>query len=214
MDTKFWHQRWETNDIGFHGSEANPLLLKYFDRLSLGRGSRVFLPLCGKTRDIAWLLSRGFRVAGAELVAAAVRQLFDELGLAPGISGAGTVQHYRAKDIDIFCGDIFQVTGALLGPVDAVYDRAALVALPPGMRGRYAAHLQKLTDPAPQLLICYEYDQSQMEGPPFSILREEVLQHYGEGYQVTLLESTSVAGGLKGKCAAKENVWKLQKKLK
>ena len=82
MDAIFWHQRWGANDIPFHERAANPLLVKYFQALSLGEGGRVFLPLCGKTLDIGWLLSNGYDVAGAELSEIAVRQLFIELGMA------------------------------------------------------------------------------------------------------------------------------------
>jgi thiopurine S-methyltransferase len=211
MDSGFWHQRWANNDIvGFHGSEANPLLVKYFKVLSLAKGSRVFVPLCGKTLDIHWLLSNGYPVAGAELSKIAIAQLFAELGLAPKISRVGELDHYSAKNIDIFGGDIFNLSAEILGPVDAIYDRAALVALPEQMRKRYTAHLTEMTNKAPQLLLCFEYDQSLLEGPPFSISNAEVNQHYKEVYDLTLIATENVAGGLKGKCAANEKVWLLR----
>lgn len=211
MDASFWHQRWEKNEIAFHQSKANPLLVEYFHQLSLAKGNRIFVPLCGKTLDISWLLSNGYRVAGAELSQIAIEQLFMELGVQPTISGVGEVDQWSAKDIDIFVGDIFAVSRKILGPVDAVYDRAALVAFPEGMRNRYTAHLTEITDKAPQLLITYDYDQNVMEGPPFSISNEEVKRHYRVNYDVTLIASADVSGGLKGKCAAKENVWLLKK---
>ena len=210
MDKTFWHQRWEENKIAFHESQANPLLVKYFKALSLAKGSRVFVPLCGKSLDIHWLLSNGYRVAGAELSKIAVTQLFAELGVDPAVSGVGEVEHYSADKIDIFCGDIFDLPRKMLGPVDAVYDRAALVALPDEMRARYAAHLMEVADKAPQLLICHEYDQSLMDGPPFSISDEEVIHHYGGHYHLTRLASVDIPGGLKGRCPAKENVWLLR----
>jgi thiopurine S-methyltransferase len=212
MDAGFWHERWETNDIAFHKNEANPLLVRCFGALSLSKGSRVFVPLCGKTLDIPWLLSEGYRVAGAELSKVAIEQLFTELGVQPKVSRAGEVGHYSAANIDVFVGDIFQLSNKALGTVDAVYDRAALVALPEEVRKRYTAHLMALTGEAPQLLITYEYDQSLMEGPPFSISNEEVNRHYRDGYEVSLILSADVPGGLKGKCAAKENVWLLREK--
>ena len=211
MNPGFWRQRWEKNEIAFHESETNPLLVKYFKELSLAQGSRIFLPLCGKTLDIPWLLSNGHRVAGAELSKIAVEQLFAELGVEPRISGLGEVDRYSAKNIDIFAGDVFNLSGRKLGPVDAIYDRAALVALPEEMRRRYTAHLTEVTDKAPQLLICYEYDQRLMEGPPFSVSNEEVNHHYRDSYDLNLLASANVPGGLKGKCEAKENVWHLKK---
>jgi len=210
MDSSFWLQKWEKNDIAFHGSEANPLLIQFFKKMLLKEGSRIFLPLCGKTLDIAWLLSNGYRVAGAELSKVAIEQLFDELGLDPKISRVGKLDHYCANDIDIFVGDIFHLTNETLGSVNAIYDRAALVALPKEIRNRYAAHLTEITNNVPQLLICYEYDQKLMDGPPFSVSESELRQHYCSVYNVTLLASTNVAGGLKGICAAKENVWLLK----
>lgn len=210
MDASFWKDRWERNEIGFHEREANPLLVKYFKELSLAKGSRVFVPLCGKTLDIAWLLSHGYRVVGAELSEIAVKQLFEGLGVEPKISEVGSLQRYRAQNIEIFVGDLFHVTRAMLGPVDAVYDRAALVALPKDMRDRYTEHLVQISDNAPQLVIACEYDQRVIGGPPFSVSNDEVLRHYTDSYDLTLLVSSDVPGGLKGKCPATENVWLLK----
>jgi thiopurine S-methyltransferase len=211
LDTNFWHVKWETNDIGFHQPEANPLLVKHFRALSLAKGSRIFLPLCGKTLDISWLLSMGFRVAGVELSKLAVEQLFTEIGVQPEISRVGKLDRYRAGNIDIFAGDVFYLSRKIIGPVDAVYDRAALVALPAKTRRDYAAHMTKITNRAPQLLVCYQYDQSAMDGPPFSIGDEEINQHYAKLYGIKLLDVSDVSGGLKGVCEAKEKVWLLNK---
>jgi thiopurine S-methyltransferase len=210
METNFWHQRWEKSEIGFHLPDANPLLVKHFSKLQLKQDMRVFLPLCGKTLDIAWLLAQGYRVAGAELSRIAIEDLFKNLNLEPSIKTLGEVTHFSAANIDIFVGDIFKLSPAMLGAVDAVYDRAALVALPDEMRKRYTAHLMTLTDLAPQLLICFEYDQTLLAGPPFSINAQEVKQHYQASYDLTLLASVEVAGGLKGQCPATEHVWWLK----
>jgi len=212
MDSSFWRQKWEENEIAFHESKANPLLVTHFNELSLGKDSRIFVPLCGKTLDISWLLSNGSRVAGAELSQIAIEQLFMELGLQPEISTVGEVEQWSANRLDIFVGDIFAVSRKMLGPVDAIYDRAALVAFPEDMRNRYTTHLIEITHKAPQLLICYDYDQSVMQGPPFSVRNEEVHRHYAGNYELTLMASTDVPGGLKGKCAAKEVVWRLTSK--
>lgn len=209
MDTNFWQQKWEANEIAFHRSETHPLLEKYFNELSLTEQSRIFLPLCGKTLDIAWLLSKGYRVAGAELSKIAIDQLFIDLQIEPKITRVGEVDHYSAKDIDIFVGNIFDLSGEMLGHVDAIYDRAALVALPEEMRHKYSAHLMEITKRAPQLLICFDYDQSLMDGPPFSVSNEEVAEHYKDKYQLTLLASLDMPDGLKG-VSAKEIVWLLK----
>jgi thiopurine S-methyltransferase len=210
VDNDFWHQKWESNQLGFHERKTNPLLLKFFHDLSLRGRGRVFLPLCGKTLDIAWLLSNDYQVVGSELSEKAVDRLFFDLKLDPRISRVGRTKLFQADNIDLYVGDIFDLSKDELGVVDAVYDRAALVALPKPMRDRYSRHLMEITDEAPQLLICYEYDQALMEGPPFSIERDEVFEHYENRYQIALLSSTAVLGNLKGQCAASESVWLLQ----
>jgi thiopurine S-methyltransferase len=211
MDANFWHQKWQKGDIGFHKSEVNPLLIKHFGQLNLAKGSRVLLPLCGKTRDFSWLLAGGYRVVGAELSELAIHELFNDLGVEPKISKIGKLTRYCAKDIDIFVGDIFDVSAEDLGLVDAIYDRAALVAMPANMRNQYTAHLMKITNAAPQLLICYEYNQQLMDGPPFSVGEAEVKHHYAAAYQLQSVESRDVIGGFKGKVASTETVWLLQK---
>jgi len=102
MDPSFWHQRWEKNEIGFHERKANPVLVTHFNELSLAKGSRVFVPLCGKTLDISWLLSNGNRIAGAELSQIAIEQLFIELGRQPEISTVGDMEQWSANSLNIF----------------------------------------------------------------------------------------------------------------
>lgn len=209
MEASFWHERWEANQIAFHEGEANFLLVKYFKALSLEEGARIFLPLCGKTLDIAWLLSNGYSVVGAELSEKAIDHLFVALGVQPKITVIGDLKHYSETNIDIFVGDIFHLSNDMLGTIDAVYDRAALVALPEHMRSQYVANLMSITNKAPQLLITFVYDQSVLPGPPFSISDEEVKHHYGSHYDLNVLESVDVPGGLKRKCEATENAWLL-----
>jgi thiopurine S-methyltransferase len=209
MEKAFWLDKWQRNEIGFHNPEAHPLLVKHFPKLGLGQGARLFLPLCGKTLDIGWLLGQGFRVVGAELSEMAVVQLFEQLGVAPEISEHGVLKRYRAQDIDIYVGDIFHLQQDLLGEVDGIYDRAALVALPEPMRREYAKHLQRLTRNTQQLLITFDYDQTQLPGPPFCVSDGEVAQLYGDHYQLTLIDAVEVPGRLKGRCEALEKVWLL-----
>ena len=210
MDTDFWHQKWANNEIGFHKDQVNPLLTLHINHLSLQTGDRILLPLCGKTLDIAWLLSQGFEVIGIELSQLAIDQLFETLDITPQITQHGNVYHYQAPNINVFVGDIFEISKEQIGPVNAVYDRAALVALPLEMRLKYTSHLRYLSDDAQQLLITFEYNQSLLNGPPFSVTNEEVATHYQEHYLMSLLLSQDVPGGLKGKCAATEHVWFLE----
>lgn len=210
MDAPFWHDRWQRNQIGFHEPKANPALLAHFDSLSLPADSRIFVPLCGMTLDINWLLSRGHRVAGAELSEIAVQQLFAGVGITAHATNIGKITRFSAPGIDIFQGDIFDLSGGELGAVDAVYDRAALIALPEPLRTRYARHLGQITNRAPQLLIGVTYEQRLMAGPPFSVDGAEVARLYRGAYDLEALASVAVPGGLKGKCPATEDVWLLR----
>ena len=212
MEASFWHNRWQTNQTGWHESTVNPLLIAHFPSLNAPPGGRVFVPLCGKSLDLGWLLSRGYTVAGAELSELAVTQLFAELGMEPNISAIGKHKLFRGEKIKIFVGDLFDLSREMLGPVDAVYDRAALVALPKATRVQYTAHLRTITAFAPQLVIGYEYDQTIVPGPPFSVTSDELHRHYSDHYTLTPLARVEVPGGLKGKCPATEHVWRLDKR--
>lgn len=213
VDRDFWNERWQTNQIAFHQTQPNRLLVEHFEALSPQRGSRVFVPLCGKTLDIHWLLDGGYRVAGVELIEKAVEELFAELGTEPVREQLGSLARYSAENIDVLVGDIFDVTADLLGPVDAVYDRAALVALPAPARARYAEHLARITGAAPQLLICFEYDQKLMDGPPFSIDPEMVRDYYARYYELELLERREISETLKGH-PADASVWLLRRRTR
>mgnify|MGYP001264995346 CR=1 FL=1 len=211
MEAKFWLNRWRTNLTGWHEPTVNPLLIAHFPSLNVPPGGRVFVPLCGKSLDLGWFFSQSYAVAGAELSELAVTQLFAELGVEARITEVGKHKLYHGEKIDIFVGDLFDLSGEILGPVDAVYDRAALVALPESIRVQYTAHLKAITALAPQLVIGYEYDQTVVEGPPFSVTADELHRHYSDNYTLTLLARLEVPGGLKGKCPATEHVWRLNK---
>lgn len=210
MEEAFWLKRWEENDIGFHLEDVNPQLQQHIEQLGLAAGSRIFVPLCGKTRDIHWLLAQGFKVVGIELCASAVQQLFDELGVVFEERQVGDLVHRQCDGLDIYQGDLFALNADVLGKVDAIYDRAALVALPLAMRQPYSQHLLAISHTAPQLLNCWDYRQSDMPGPPFSISDTELLAHYGKHYRLRLLFSAPVEGGLKGLCEATEKTWLLE----
>ncbi len=187
-DRDFWTGLWDRGRIPFHWHRVQPLLAAHFAALGLAPGARVFLPLCGKSVDIGWLRARGFRVAGAELSPVAVAELFDQMGEAPEVTPTGPLVRHRARDVEIWAGDIFDLTAELLGPVDAVYDRAALIALPARVRARYAPHVEALTGTAPQLLLTAETEGADDgSGPPYFVPAAEVAALYGRGYRLERL---------------------------
>jgi thiopurine S-methyltransferase len=170
MDADFWLTRWEKREIGFHQVEINRFLEQYWPSLELARGSTVFVPLCGKSRDMRWLAQRGHHVLGVELSEAAVQDFFKEWEVQPKVDQLGSFRRYSAENIELLVGDFFALTVEDMQEVSGVYDRAALVALPPDMRGDYVNLLAKILPAKAQiLLITFEYRLGAREGPPFSI---------------------------------------------
>lgn len=178
MQAEFWQERWERGEIGFHQSDINPYLRQYWPRLQLPAGSRVLVPLCGKSLDLLWLRDQGYRVVGVELSRLAVKAFFQEAGLVPQVSPGGALQRYVSGDITLFCGDFFTLTPDDVQDLAAVYDRASLIALPPDMRSRYVRHLAGLAGNAKGLLVSIDYPQTQMPGPPFAVEQAEVRRLY------------------------------------
>lgn len=185
MDHVFWHSRWQQNQIGFHLSAVNPRLAQHYALLPPPDAGPILVPLCGKSVDLAWLAQRGHRVVGVELSELAVRAFFAEQGMAHTIELRGALTCYRSDRITIYQGDLFALEAPELGAVAGYYDRAALVALPPPLRARYAAHLATLLPRGTQgLLVCFEYPQAERAGPPFSVETAEVHALYDDGFAV------------------------------
>ena len=210
MKADFWHNRWKNNDTGWHEPAANAALTTNIQHLAHTSGARVFVPMCGKTLDIHWLLENGYNVTGAELNEPAVQELFDELGKTPEVTQHGEHTRYQTPDLTVWVGDILTLSRALLGEVDALYDRGALVALPESMRQQYTPHLIDITDAAPQLLVAFHYDQSHMEGPPFSISETELVRDYDTRYQRTELSRRSIEDHFPADVDIEEVVWLLR----
>ena len=209
-ENNLWLERWENREIGFNQEEVNAYLINYFQELNLAEKSTVFVPLCGKSIDISWLLAQGHAVVGVELSQIAVEELFQELGLKANISTLNELTVYQSKNLTLFVGDIFHLNADIIGKIDAVYDRAAMVALTKELRVKYAKHICQITHNAPQLLLCFEYDQSLMNRTPYSVEEAEVQNHYGEHYTLQLLAREAIEGGFKGKLPASDVVWLLK----
>lgn len=175
MQAEFWHSRWKNNQIGFHQSQVNAYLQQHWPALAVPAGGRVLVPLCGKSLDMLWLAGQGLQVLGVELSERAVEDFFSEHQLVPQVSQSGPFKVFRCEDIEIRCGDFFALTAEDVKGCTALYDRAAVIALPGEMRKRYVEHLQAILPvTAKGLLITLDYDQSQLDGPPFAVTDPEV----------------------------------------
>lgn len=228
MNLEFWQSRWYEGRIGFHKSAVNPLLTQYFSELDLPIGSQIFVPLCGKSVDMVWLAAQGYDVVGVELSEIAVEAFFAEQNITPTIhqySDNPAIKYYQGQftsqtteqTITLWIADIFAVTSKDIGHVDAVYDRAALIALPATIRSAYAEQILRIcgksndnNKKAPQLLITLDYDQTKKDGPPFSVTNTQVEQYYGNHYQIIALKSNISTLNSAKELAVTEDVWLLK----
>ncbi|MEH6650126.1 MAG: thiopurine S-methyltransferase [Motiliproteus sp.] len=220
MDADFWHQRWDRQQIAFHQQQVNPLLQRYWPALQLEQGSRVFVPLCGKSVDMLWLLEQGYSLVGSELSELAVEAFFTENQLQPQrsqIEGSGTspLQQWQVDSLTLLCGDLFAIDKDRCGQFDVIYDRAALIALPESMRQGYVDKLVGLLKPGGQiLLITLEYPSELHQGPPFSVLETDFMPLF-DGFSVEnlgseLLTRDSQGFSRRGLLGSTEVVYRLQ----
>jgi len=195
MDPTFWRERWQTRQIGFHQGHPHSSMTKFGARLLGRKQPHVLVPLCGKSQDLLWLAHSGALVTGAELVESAVEEFFDEAGAEPlrQVHGTQPVLSDEELGVRVFVGDFFEVTPQATGAISGIYDRGALVALPPELRERYVEHLLSfLPSGGGLLLVATVYDQGLMQGPPFSVPKHEVEALFSSCSKIELLSSESI----------------------
>lgn len=203
MEQEDWLARWREGRTGWHQGEVTPLLLQHWAALRVPAGARVLVPLCGKTLDLKWLAGQGHEVLGVELSELAVQQFFAESGLQPARRPAAYGVHYRAGSVEVIVGNVFGVPAPVLASCAAIYDRAALIALPPSQRRRYAHEVYgRLPSGSPGLLISLEYARDRMAGPPFSVLEAEVRELFEPQWSVTLAVRRDTTGPQRAEAGA------------
>ncbi len=218
MEHDFWHRRWTKNEIGFHQQHINLHLQELWHLFDIEPGAPVFVPLCGKSRDMLWLAEQGHSVLGIELSELAVKDFFSEADLSPDITESPPFQRYTCGNTAILVGDFFSLEPAQIEGFSTVYDRASLIAFPPEMRRRYAKHLNDLLRADAQImLITLEYSQEEMKGPPFCVKESEVFDLFGETMRVEKLRELDVLSEnprfiQRGLTALHEKVFKLRKR--
>jgi len=193
VQREFWLERWRNEEIGFHQAEVNAWLKAWWPRLGVAADVAVFVPLCGKSLDMGWLADQGHRVYGVELAETAVRAFYEQAQRPYRLERQRHLQLYAGDGVSIYCGDFMHLSALHLPGVRAVYDRAALIALPPKLRLHYADHLQRIVgDGSRMLLITLEYDQTRVPGPPHSVAEDEVRALFGARCSVERLEERAV----------------------
>ena len=170
MEAQFWIERWAEGRIGFHRDSVNDALVEHWSSLCPRGAGRVLVPLCGKSVDLHWLAERNGEVVGVEIAQQAVDEFWHDAQLEPTITKAGSYVTYRYANLTIMCGSFFDLNVENAGRFDAFYDRASLVALPPAMRANYRIALERVTTTGARgLVLTFEYDETIVDGPPFSI---------------------------------------------
>ncbi|PKM15223.1 MAG: thiopurine S-methyltransferase [Gammaproteobacteria bacterium HGW-Gammaproteobacteria-2] len=193
MEPDYWQQRWAEGRIGWHQPKVNALLRQYWPALAVPAGGHVFVPLCGKSADMAWLAGQGHNVFGVELSADACAAFFAENGLLPEVAAHGSFQRFNSEHVAVLAGNVFDLGAHDLAHCAACYDRAALIALPASMRQRYADDvLGKLPSGCHMLLLTLEYPQGEKDGPPFSVDAREVARLFAPHWQIALLERRDI----------------------
>ncbi|CAM3601352.1 hypothetical protein [Parendozoicomonas haliclonae] len=183
-----WEEAWEYGFFAWHRPSWNPSLLRFFPLLNHDAGTKVLVPLCGKSRDMEWLLRQGYQVVGLEISGAAIEDFFRERGLEYSKTIRSGVTVWLGDNIEIWEADLFALPDAMTDAT-AFYDCGAFIALPPAQHGAYVENLMRL---APQLqsglVMGLEYDQSLVAGPPWSINPEYVREKWGSWFESAELE--------------------------
>lgn len=193
MELSYWESRWRKNRIGWHMDRVYPPLVSYWDLLRLEKGAAVLVPLCGKSLDLLWLADQGYRVVGVEISDLAITQFFEETGIERRVETADGFSIYRSERIELFSGDFLKLDPARLPPIGAVYDKAALIALPPDQRRSYVMHLKQFCNSRTRILLnTFEYKEGEMTGPPFAVFREELEKLYGNRFELHLMHEESL----------------------
>ena len=188
-----WESRWLEDRIGFHLKDVNPYLMRFSDQLLHQNPDRVFVPLCGKTLDLCWLTKKTEKVIGVELVSKAVKDFFAENNIDYLIQQDETLQKFSSKSLDIYLGDFFDLNPEQTSSFKAIYDRASIVAIEEPERRNYVDHLISFLVPAGRiLLITLEYNQNQMEGPPYSVPTKEIESLFAPLSSLKLLETRDI----------------------
>lgn len=217
MEHQFWHERWAKKEIGFHEGTVNQYLHDHWPELAGNGTGAVLVPLCGKAHDMWWLHDRGHAVIGVELSEVACKDFFEEGQEKAKVHPGEPFTKFAHDDLQLWCGDFFQLVPEDLKHVRLVYDRAALIALPPHMRQDYVDHLTAvIPDGTRILLITLDYD-TDIKGPPFNVSDEEVLKLYSADYEIEHILTNTLAKDhpftkRKGLAGATESVFRLRKR--
>ncbi|KAG7352901.1 thiopurine S-methyltransferase [Nitzschia inconspicua] len=226
-----WANRWTNNHIGFHLNDVNPVIKKYGPRYlttssdegsttstavkddevcdapdhdknkRIKRAKRVFVPLCGKTVDLAYLTDLADEVVGVEGIRMALEQFAEEqaqLNVSLETTTKDGFEKFQGDKITLLKGDYFELDATKTdGVFDFIFDRASMVAIDPKLRESYVEVLGSLLAPGGTILLVVlerqGSDEAMKQGPPFTIPEVTVRELYEPKEwveSITFLEKT------------------------
>lgn len=193
MEISYWKARWEKGYTGWHMDKVYPNLPDFWPKLHPSTGDTVMVPLCGKSLDLLWLAAQKHKVIGIEVSQKAIEQFFREHEIDFQESTKGPFKIYRSQNLEIWAGDFFKMKPHYLPEIDFIYDKAALIALPLKKRKKYTEAIMNFCKTNTQILLnAFEYEQEEMNGPPFAVFSDEIEMLYGQRFKVLLLREESV----------------------
>ena len=193
MELSYWLSRWRKNKIGFHMPEGYPALEPHLKNIPLPKKKTVLVPLCGKSRDLLTLTRYFDKVIGVEISEKAIREFLQETGLKATEKSFADFKIFETEPITFWCGNFFKLPVRKINPVDLIYDKAALVALPPGRRPEYAEKLLTFCTNSTSILVHhFIYKQDEMPGPPFSVFEKELENYFGDMFSSVVLEESEL----------------------
>jgi len=176
-----------------------PLLKQYWKHLELPEGATVLVPLCGKSKDLHWLADHNFHVIGVDVSPKALKTVMNKRPDNFTKSTSHGLTRYRSKAMELWEGDFLKLPPMEIPPLHAIYDKAALIALPPDKRKPYAEKVLELCSSTTQIFLqTFEYEQSEMNGPPFSVPQKEVNELFGRHFEIDVLHEQSKFEELQG----------------
>lgn len=189
MELSYWKSRWRKKKVGFHMPGGYPGLIKHWASLKIPPSATVIVPFCGKSRDLIHLSKHCARVIGVEISEVAIHEFLTDNNLHAEHSSYKGFKIFKTGNMELWCGDFLKLPVQKIPVPDLIYDKAALVALPPEKRGAYAEKVLALSIPETRILLHhFIYNQDEMPGPPFSVTKEEIRILFGKNIDPVILE--------------------------
>lgn len=218
MDVSYWKKRWLDGQTGWHENEVHPLLIKYYDFLSLSLKKHFFFPLCGKTLDLDWILSKNHTTTGVEASEIAIKEVENRLKVSFKKAAYQNFTKHTFGNLTLMQGNYFDLDTTLIDPIDVVFDRGAFVAIHPNQRKKYIEMYNKLlTHESIILLVAYQYNENASTNPPYSLSELQIRALMEPDFDIEICESEEILDidpkfKERGINVFARNVYKIQKK--